>query len=354
MPGRGPDHATARRLERRVVELEHRLERLAVLHRAVQSAAAATSVDQVLWDLARELGAALPRVGEICVVEWDRRRGLVRDVLDYRPHSGRRVPIPANATYLLSGLPELHELLRSGRGHLQSIVNDPQIHPTQFAYMHPWKWRVLLQLPLVSGGRTMGAIELVDSRSYAPFAPDEIEFCETMAAQAALALQSAHLFERVRHLADHDALTGLANTRTFRRQVGTALRAARRRGHRGSVLVLDIDDFKRLNDAHGHAHGDRVLRRAAGTLRRQARQGDIAGRLGGDELALLLARADHAEAAEVAARLMDAFSRAGVGISVGVAGFPELHRTADSVIEAADHALLAAKAAGKRRIQLAA
>ncbi len=337
-----------------MLELERRIERLAVLHRAVQSAAAATSVDQVLWDLARELGAALPRVGEICVVEWDRRRGLVRDVLDYRPHSGRRVPIPPNAVYMLSGLPELHELLRNGRGHMQSIVNDPLISPSQFSYMNPWKWRVLLQLPLVSGGRTMGAIELVDYHSHEPFAPDEIEFCETMAAQAALALQGAHLFERVRHLADHDALTGLANTRTFRRQAGSALRAARRRGHRGAVLVLDIDDFKHLNDAHGHAHGDRVLRRAAGMLRRHARLGDVAGRLGGDELALLLARADRDDAIAVAARLMDAFSRSAIGISVGVAGFPELHESAGAVIEAADHALLAAKAAGKRRIELAA
>jgi diguanylate cyclase (GGDEF)-like protein len=342
------------RLERRVNELELRLSQLGILHRAAQAASSAVSVEQVYTDLARELGSALPRVSEIAIMEWDRRRGLVRDVLDYRPWSGRRVAVTAGSQYALRDLPDLSALLRRGSGHLVSMVSDPDTPPAQRRYMGQWTWKTLLQIPLVSGGRTLGAVELVDNRMEAPFAQHEIELCETLAAQSALALQGALLFERIKHMADHDALTGLANPRTFRRRVAASMTGANRRRASLALLVLDIDNFKRLNDTHGHAHGDRVLRRGASILRRHARVGDTAGRLGGDELALLLTGTDHDQARLVAERLVSAFARDKVGVSVGVAVHPGAARSAAELIEHADSALLRAKALGKARVELAA
>jgi diguanylate cyclase (GGDEF)-like protein len=342
------------RLERRVNELELRLSQLAILHRAAQAASSAVAVEQVYTDLARELGSALPRVDEIAIMEWDRRRGLVRDVLDYRPRSGRRVAVTAGSQYALRDLPDLGALLRRGSGHLVSMVSDPATPPAQRRYMGQWPWKTLLQIPLVSGGRTLGAVELVDNRREAPFAQHEIELCETLAAQSALALQGALLFERIKHMADHDALTGLANPRTFRRRVAASMTGATRRRAGLALLVLDIDNFKHLNDTHGHAHGDRVLRRGASILRRHARVGDTAGRLGGDELALLLTGADHGQARLVAERLVAAFARDKVGVSVGVSVHPSTARSAADLIEHADSALLRAKALGKARVELAA
>jgi hypothetical protein len=117
------------RLERRINELELRLSQLGILHRAAQAASSAVAVEQVYADLARELGSALPRVDEIAIMEWDRRRGVVRDVLDYRPWSGRRVAVTAGSQYALRDLPDLGALLRRGSGHLVSMVRDPDTAP---------------------------------------------------------------------------------------------------------------------------------------------------------------------------------------------------------------------------------
>ena len=276
-------------LERRVAELEQRLVRLTALHRVAQSIGKSPNASRVFVELARELGAALPRVYEVSVSEWDRRRGVIRDIFEFKPQQNRRVAVPG-FEFELGPLPELHALLRAGRGSLVSLRNGQDTSPAQVAYMKRFGWYSLLQAPLVCRRPHAGRHRDRRHRRDAAWDPHEIEFCETLASQAAVTLQQAQLFERIRHMADHDPLTGLANPRVFHRKAAAAERAARRHKTPLGVLVIDIDDFKRLNDEHGHAHGDRVLREAAAIMRRHARAADTAGRLGGDELALLLPR----------------------------------------------------------------
>jgi diguanylate cyclase (GGDEF)-like protein len=341
-----------RGLERRVAELEHRLALLAALHRVARSTAKTPTVSRVLVELARELGAALPRVYEVSVAEWDRRRGLIRDTFEFKPRENRRVPVPGSE-FDLGRLPDLHALLRAGTGSLVSLRSGIDTSPSQLAYMKPFGWKSVLQTPLASGGHTLGVLEIADIDEARPWAPHEIDFCETLAAQAAMTMQQAQLFERIRKIADHDALTGLANPRVFRRRAETAARAARRHGTPLGVLLLDIDDFKRVNDDLGHSHGDRVLLVAAGILREHARAADVAGRLGGDELALLLPRTEPDAVAMVAERISFALERNGIFVSIGVATLPGPLEHED-LVEAADQALLRAKRAGKRRIVRAA
>ena len=347
-----PDHQVAE-LQARVDQLEQRLARLATVQRGSRSAALSTTVDGALSEIGWALGQALPRVSAVVFMEWDRRRRLVRDLVDYRPRTARRVAIGADDEYPLAGLPDLEALLRDGAGRLHSILGSAEITQSQAAYMRPWGWRALVQVPLVTGGRTLGAMEVVDVDDARPFAPEEIELCEVMAAQAALRLRGAQLFARVRRMADHDALTGLANPRTFRRRVAAAIRSARSRGGSVAVLVLDLDDFKQVNDRFGHAHGDRLLRRGTAVLVGMCRSGDTVGRLGGDELAMVLPGSGAAAAAATAERIVAAFDRHGVGVSVGVAAGPGPGTSAAELIAAADRALLAAKSAGKRRVRLA-
>ena len=340
-------------LERRVAELEQSLARLTALHRVAQSIAKSPSASRVLVELARELGAALPRVYEVSVSEWDRRRGLIRDIFEYKPQEDRRVAIPGSK-FELAVLPDLDALLRAGRGSLVSLRTGVNTSATQVAYMKRFGWHSLLQVPLASGGRTLGVLEIADIDAAQPWEAHEIEFCETLASQAAVTLQQAQLFERIRHVADHDALTSLANPRVFHRKAAAAERAARRYGTPLGVRVIDIDDFKRFNDEHGHAHGDRVLRQTAAILRRHARATDTAGRLGGDELALLLPRTSAHETGTMADRLSRAFDREGVAVSIGLAVAPGIAATGGSIVERADHALLRAKRQGKRRVERAA
>jgi diguanylate cyclase (GGDEF)-like protein len=352
-----PSNPTAKtqinELEGRIAELEQRLVRLTALHRVAQSVAKSPTANQVFVELAREIGAALPRVYEVSVSAWDRRRGVIRDIFEFKPQQNRRVAVPGHE-FALAPLPELHALLRAGRGSLVSLRTGEDTSDAQVAYMKRFGWYSLLQAPLASAGRTLGVIEIADCAEARPWEPHEVEFCETLASQAAVTLQHAQLFERIRHMADHDALTGLANPRVFHRRAAAAEHTARRHKTPLGVLVIDIDNFKRLNDAHGHAHGDRVLRDASSILRRHARESDTAGRLGGDELALLLPRTSPDDVEIVADRLVRAYEREGIGVSIGLAAVGAAEPAIDGLVELADQALLKAKRRGKRRIERAA
>ncbi len=329
-------------------------QRLAALYAVTARLTSSASVDDVLSEVARGVGQAIPRVGEVSIAVWDPRRGVIRDVLEFRTWTNRRVPLPPPGVHSVAGLPELAALLAGETDHVQSLVDDPAVSEAQRDYMTRWGWHTLLQVPLIANGRTIGVVEIVDPVNAAAFSGDEVRFCQALAATGAGALRQAHLYQRVRRLADHDALTGLANPRTFRRRLAAGLRAAGRTGEHVSILVIDIDDFKRLNDMNGHAHGDRVLRATARLLRRHAREADTAGRLGGDELALAARATDAAAAAALCTRLLAAFQREHIAVSIGVATSPRNGRAADALINAADAALLDAKGRGKHRFSVAA
>jgi len=164
------------------------------------------------------------------------------------------------------------------------------------------------------------------------------------------------LERRLRHLADHDDLTGLMNLRRFQEELRRHLAEGRRYGLTGALLVLDLDDFKAVNDTHGHSAGDRVLRDVAATLRSRLRESDIVARLGGDEFAVLLPRATP----ETAARVCEALEREipaevrapdgkGVEVSVGFAPFVDDVASVDDVLSAADASMYAVKVGRPRR-----
>jgi len=161
----------------------------------------------------------------------------------------------------------------------------------------------------------------------------------------------------LRHLADHDPLTGLPNRRRFEQELARHLAHVRRYGPEGALLVLDLDCFKPVNDRFGHAAGDRLLTRVAAVLHERLRATDVIARLGGDEFAVLLPRVDRAGAAVVARSLVETVRAAvptadarTVTISVGVLTFErECQQPATmpaSALAAADLAMYDAKAAG--------
>jgi diguanylate cyclase (GGDEF)-like protein/PAS domain S-box-containing protein len=159
--------------------------------------------------------------------------------------------------------------------------------------------------------------------------------------------------ERLRHMADHDPLTGLLNRRSFERALSRHAAGIRRYGATGALLVLDLDGFKHVNDTHGHVAGDELIVSCARALRSRLRDTDVLARLGGDEFAVLLPRGGEADAVEVAEALVDVIRSAGgterarVTVSVGVAGFDDATVTADEVLVRADRAMYEAKAAGR-------
>jgi diguanylate cyclase (GGDEF)-like protein/PAS domain S-box-containing protein len=166
---------------------------------------------------------------------------------------------------------------------------------------------------------------------------------------------------QLRHLADHDALTGLSNRRRFEQDLRRAVESSRRYGGGGAVLILDLDNFKYVNDTLGHGAGDELLRGIAGLLRTRLRGTDVVARLGGDEFAVILPHAGAEEARHLARDLVTAVRRHTVMLdgkrvrattSAGAALFDAGTIDAEEVIARADAAMYDAKDAGRDRSTL--
>lgn len=155
-----------------------------------------------------------------------------------------------------------------------------------------------------------------------------------------------------------DPLTGLANRSSLYEHLDEVMARAERDGTQVAVLFTDLDRFKAVNDAHGHAVGDQVLADAASRIAHQVREGDLVARVGGDEVAVVLHGVTRAEVAAVAARLVESVAapyHVGdethlIGLSVGVAVHPGDADDANGLVAAADRAMYAAKAGGGTRV----
>ena len=154
--------------------------------------------------------------------------------------------------------------------------------------------------------------------------------------------------------ANHDPLTGLYNRRRFAEELERALLTAHRYGRPGAVLMMDVDDFKSINDSFGHSAGDATLKAVAAALSSRARETDTIARLGGDEFALVLPEVDPRHAAQLAEDIRQRV--AGMAgephLSIGIAPFAAEGHVAEDVLVAADVALYEAKESGKNQVRV--
>ncbi|HMJ97439.1 MAG TPA: diguanylate cyclase [Thermoleophilaceae bacterium] len=213
---------------------------------------------------------------------------------------------------------------------------------------------------LVDGPEYLGAVSI--ARRGAPFTREEEELLEYLAGQAVVSIENASLHETVERQAVTDDLTGLANMRAFTSVLDRELERSRRFDTPLGLVMLDIDDFKQVNDRYGHQQGDEVLAQVAGVLRGLSRDLDAPARYGGEELAVVLPQTDAEGAALLAERMREAIEalqvpRIGGGgplsvtASFGVASVPDTAADRDSLIAAADAALYRAKRTGKNRVE---
>lgn len=244
-----------------------------------------------------------------------------------------------------------------------------------------------LVVPLLSKGRRDGDL-VVESPLARPFDQDEKELAQIVANQVAVAVENRRLYERLEQQAITDGLTGLYNHRFFYDRLGAEVTRARRYGFQLSLLMLDLDDFKRFNDEFGHQAGDRVLAEVGRIMREQLRKDvDVPCRYGGEEFAIILPHTP-APGAETVGRRLTAQVRAIVSdataadpawltgervrrtiegapfpgrdpretthvtVSVGVATYPDQAGDAESLVANADKALYVAKHRGKNRVEV--
>jgi diguanylate cyclase (GGDEF)-like protein len=214
-----------------------------------------------------------------------------------------------------------------------------------------------LELPITAGRETFGTLVLVGPA----FDTEQRMTATSLASHAAIALENARLHRIVERQAMVDGLTGIANRRHCEEALTTEIAQADRLGTPLTLVLADLDDFKAINDAHGHAAGDEVLREFAAVLRATVRDSDLAGRWGGEEFLLLLPGADAAGGAQLAERVRSSLAERsfrgheGAVISV-TCSFGVARHAAGSderdLFAAADRALYRAKRAGKNRVEV--
>ncbi|SDT76195.1 GGDEF domain-containing protein [Actinoplanes derwentensis] len=218
------------------------------------------------------------------------------------------------------------------------------------------------------GPGVLGVLALYDRLGGPGFEDNDLRIVRTFAGQAGVAVHNVRVHEEAQRLSLTDPLTGLWNYRYLREVLRREVERASRFGRMLTVLVLDLDHFKEVNDTYGHTAGDQVLGEFARRIRIGLREVDVAFRQGGEEFVVLLPETDAYGGVIVAERLGAAVrewpipvdprrpglgDRVSISVSIGIAVFPEHGATAQQVLDAADEALYAAKHAGRDTYRLA-
>jgi len=289
-------------------------------------------------------------VDECIISYWDRPAGRVESLGFYPTHRLTEI----EPFFEVSNYPETLRVLETQ----QTVIieaDDPAADAAEVRLMNQDAKKTLAMLPLVAKGQSIGLVELV-SNAPVRWNDERLSLARTMANEAAMALENARLYEDARNLADRDPLTGFYNHRFLHERLGEEVVRTQRARRSMSVLMLDLDDFKLVNDTFGHLFGDRVLTWTAELIRSTLRLSDIPARYGGDEFAIILPETDADEARSAADRILDAFrdhafvgeqrGPVPIGASIGVATFPADGRTATELIAAADAALYRVKREG--------
>jgi diguanylate cyclase (GGDEF)-like protein len=334
----------------RLVRLSRRTEALSELMRAVNASSDPTGVANAMVD---RLGEWLP-LTEWCVmaIEPD---GAVRRLDDRE----------GEATFKGAGEEIAEVVMRGGKAAIRttSYVTERMAVGTDRSTSAEL---TVLGWPLVAGGEVAGVLVGIDfgrPRRMPTLSTELVDALGILVEPAAFALTHALRVERAEALSVTDDLTQLYNSRFLNDALRKETKRAMRSGWPLSLLFIDLDGFKKINDAHGHLLGSRALIEAAAVIRGSARETDIVARFGGDEFAILLPETGVEGAQSVARRLRDRIQRYvflsergpanRITASIGLATLPDVADTAEGLLQAADAAMYRVKVTGKNGIHVA-
>ncbi len=326
---------------------------------AVAGVLAEQSLDATLQSMARALRGIVPYTS-LAIYEVDSERQLL-------------IPVFAEGLFVeetLADPPALNDSITGKVVRSRQIVHLEPGHPWFGRYIiadTPQDQEAIVFCPLIVADRVIGTLNVWREDSATElagtiptFSPEEAQLIKRFASLAALAYDNARRRELLSEQARTDELTGLFNRRHFHERLAAELARAQRDVTSVGLVLLDVDDFKRINDEHGHPVGDQVLVAFAEVLAAHVRAGDVVCRTGGEEFGVILPNADEGEAARCADRLVRAVREATWSIggpmtaSAGVAVAPDDAGTVATLFKAADERLLMAKAQGKDRVVLGA
>ncbi|HET9064942.1 MAG TPA: diguanylate cyclase [Gemmatimonadales bacterium] len=346
-----------RELNRARAEARSRTQLVTIL----QEVTAALDPDQIYQILVRRVAQGL-RIARCSVV-----------LADASPNEGTVVAAFENPTIRdmrvdLGKYPEIVEALTSGT---TVMVEDVEKHPLYQTVRATWgnesnsnRTRSVIAMPFILRGRTAGVFFLRTTAEDPPLNPIDLKFAEQVIETAVTALEKAYDIREasdveLRTLADSDPLTGIPNRRVFDQRIEEELDRARRYDQVVTIALIDIDDFKRINDSHGHQAGDRVLKQMASLLKRELRTMDFVARIGGEEFVIVLPETGGTGSRLFADRVLrrianykfsDGTEEISVTASAGLATFPDDRAVdAEALLKLADENLYRAKHAGRNR-----
>ncbi|MBI4509794.1 MAG: diguanylate cyclase [Deltaproteobacteria bacterium] len=336
--------------DRELAQARHELklkQAIAVLFELTQKINAESDLDAILRAIPRKVAPAMG-FEEMAILLRDDRTGKLVVKATYGFGDGEEIE---GTTFApgegISGL-----VSESGE---PIVINDTRTDPR---YMH-YKGKHLTDgslacVPMEVMGRTIGVFNVLRPGA-GGFSDQDVSLVRSLASYTALAISHAQKNLRLRDLAVTDELTGVANRRLLMQRLSCEVERARRSGKPLSLLMVDLDHFKRINDEHGHLKGDQVLKAVAAALTTSVRRSDTVARYGGEEFVVLLPDAGKRQAVACAEKLRLAVAEpnaAGIelSVSIGVATLPEDAHHEDDLLDAADRALLFSKRNGRNRV----
>jgi diguanylate cyclase (GGDEF)-like protein len=246
-----------------------------------------------------------------------------------------------------------------------TIVNDTSRDPRfagRFDSKTQFRTRSILCAPLISRGRTIGVVEIIN-RQGGRFTQTDLEVLLTLVEPCAIAIENAVLFQRTEQLTITDDLTKLFNSRYLNLYIGREIKRCKRHGIPLSIIFLDLDGFKRVNDQYGHLAGSRTLTEVGTILSLAVRESDILARYGGDEFVVVLPETPPSGALVIAERIRKAIEghcflkeqglAARISASFGIASYPDHALTPEGLIQKADQAMYRVKERDKNGIEVA-
>jgi diguanylate cyclase (GGDEF)-like protein len=307
-------------------------------------------------DLSEVLGAFADHAAELTGATaaelsfWDRDRDCLVMLVEHLQGTDE-ITEDGGQVYRLSDFPATRHVL-ARQEPVQIRATKPEDDPAERKLLESRGQQTLLMLPLVARGETVGLMEVIDVEDR-EFDPHDVDFCQALCDVVAVAVRNAMLYAEMQELAARDKLTGLYNRRLFEEQFDAAVARSLRNGEELTLLVVDLDGLKRINDLGGHPAGDEALKALGDALRTTIRAGDMACRLGGDEFAVILPGATPADAMKVAERAQEALvGRGPYSFSGGVARASANIGSIYDLYRSADIAAYRAKAAGGARTLL--
>jgi len=218
----------------------------------------------------------------------------------------------------------------------------------------------IISVPLKNREKAIGSLS-VYRRSQQEFSDAEMLLMSIFAAQAVEAVEKTNQLEQLRRQATHDSLTEIYNRRFLLTRIEEELKRAKRYNHHLSIIFIDLDDFKKFNDCHGHLLGDKLLKDISSLIKKELRQNDFLGRMGGEEFIIVTPETDKKGAMMLSRKLLDLIWHneflgkqggvTGISFSAGISSFPDDDQLAQELIRIADETMYQVKTNGKNGVQ---